>query len=261
MRRPRLPRREVSVDRLRLSFLGAGCMSGLPWLLAPFCKMVRRGNGPGDPAALLWWPVDSWHVILPVAVGIIAGLALGRLIYLGRDALKPALLGLAAVAAASILATALSWSSVAKVYPDRIDLIQNRLPGVVDRTSVRLASATGVEASCYVERSRNKQSFAHLIYTVHLPEFGPVDLGSALLNPERSSESRLDILRALDEGVLHSVPGAGDGAQSVGCIRLLHRQLGGDQFAVARGLMRIDEPAYLRLYAEPHEAWNGKVDR
>jgi hypothetical protein len=236
-------------------------MAATPWFLAPLGRTIRRGNSPGDVAALLWWPVDSWHFTLPVTVGIAAGLVLGRLIYLGRDALKPALLGLAVAAATSILATALSWSSMVKVYPDRIELVRHRLPGSAERTSVSLSRATGVEASCYIESGRNKKTVAHLVYAVHLPEFGRVDLGAALLNPDRSSASRLDILRGFDEGVLRSVPGIGDGVQSGECLRLLHRQLGADQFAVARGLMKIDDPTYLRLYAEPHEAWNGKVDR
>jgi len=261
VRRPRLHRPEVSTDRLRITFAAAAGMTAVPWLLAPLGRMIRRGNSPGDVAALLWWPVDSWHFILPVTVGIVAGLVVGRVIYLGRGGLKTALLGLAAIVATSILATALSWSSMVKVYPDRVELTRNRLPGSVERTSVSLSRATGVEAYCYVESGRNKKSVAHLVYSVHLPEFGPVDLGAALLNPERTSQSRLDILRGFDEGVLRSVPGIGDGVQSGECLRLLRGQLGGDQFAVARSLMRIDDPTYLRLYAEPHEAWNGKVDR
>jgi hypothetical protein len=198
---------------------------------------------------------------LPVTVGIVSGFVVGRMIYLRRGGLRTALVGLAAIAATNILATALSWSSMVKVYPDRVELIRNRLPGSVERTSMSLSRATGVETYCYVERGRNKQSVAHLVYSVHLQEFGPVDLGAALLNPERTSQSRLEILRGFDEGVLRSVPGIGDGVQSGECLRLLRGQLGGDQFAVARSLMKIDDPTYLRLYAEPHEAWNGKVDR
>jgi hypothetical protein len=236
-------------------------MAAAPWFLAPLGRMIRRSNGPGDPAALLWWPVDSWHFALPVVVGVVAGLVVGRAILLDRDVLKPALLGFAAAALASILATALSWSSMVKVYPDRIELTQERLPGSVDHTAVSLTRATAVEAYCHVESGRHRRSIAHLVYSVDLPEFGPVDLGAALLNPQRPSNSRLGLLQGFDEGVLRSVPGVGDGSQNTECLRLLHRQLGAEQFTVARALMKIDDQSYLRLYAEPHESWNGKADR
>ncbi|CAN5433171.1 hypothetical protein BH09PSE1_BH09PSE1_22300 [soil metagenome] len=246
---------------MRIAAVAAVATAAVPWCLAPLGRMIRRSNGPGDGAALLWWPVDSWHFALPVVVGIVAGVVVGRAILLRRDLLKPALLGLAAIVLASILATVLSWSSMVKVYPDRIELTQRRLPGSADHTSVSLGRATGVEAYCYVERGRNKRTVAHLVYSVQLPEFGPVDLGAALLNPDRPSDDRLSLLQGFDTGVLRSVPGIGDGSQDAECLRLLHRRLGADQFTLARRLMKIDEPSYLRLYAEPHESWNGKADR
>ena len=223
--------------------------------------MVRRGNGPGDPIALLWWPLDSWHLALPFVVSVLAGLAVGRLLFLRRKAVKAGLIAIGAILVTSILATALSWSSVVKVYSDRVEVTQGRFPVSGERTSVGLSRATAVEAYCYIKSGRRKRPVAHIAYVVHLPQLGSVDLGAATLNPERPSTSRLSLLQGLDAGVLRSVPGLGDGAQGGECLRLLRRQLGGDQFAIARRLMRVDDETYLRLYAEPHEAWNGKADR
>ena len=190
-----------------------------------------------------------------------AAFALGLLMFLRREPVKAALLGLTAIVFTSMLATAFSWSSMVRVYPDRIKLIQGRFPLSPERTSAGLVGATAVETYCYIKSGRRKRSVAHIAYVVHLSEIGPVDLGTASMNPERQSDSRLGLLQSLDNSGLKSVPGMGDGAQAVECLRLLRSQLGAEQFTVARRLMRIDDQTYLRRYAEPHESWNGTADR
>jgi len=248
-------------ERLQISATVGVCFAGLPWVLVYFGRVIRRALGPGDPAAILWWPVDSWHVAAPLWLGAFAGLYVGTLLFFNRPARTAALLGVAVIAVASAGATALSSSSMIKVYRDHLELQQAAILGSPKRLSVTFRQATGVEARCFIESRRSKRPIAKLAYVVYLPGFGRVDLADRYLTSEESSLGRLGVLRMLDAGELRQVPGVGDGRQAVDCLRLLRDQSDATEFANARALMRIDEETYLRLYAKPHESWNGRSDR